>query len=156
MSQDIEIAHVNLYLPDRDLWEERRIIYIGRQLHRRDLPHSLWANQFKLSDNATLAERQENLRNYARQFATQALRVKSLPKLLGSTLVCWCGGTSLCHGHFLAAAAFLVPTQARAEWQSACERAAEYAIAEHRVRRSGKPLRPTLETIEQYCGKVPA
>lgn len=156
MTGQIEIAHVRAYFDTYATWERDRVVYIGRRMgrHKVPLPQSMWANAFKLPENPTLADRHECLRNYARQFADQTLRITSLPKLFGCTLVCWCGGASLCHGHFLAAAAHLVPQNNRNRWREACQTAVEYAIAEHRRRGSGLPLIPTAENLAEYLPAV--
>lgn len=150
----ITIGHVQMHLEQRDRWEDLGMVYIGRQMRRLSLPMSLWANQFRLPDAPTRGDREECLRSYARQFADQPLRVRALPQLAGKTLLCWCGGGSLCHGHFLAAAVHLVPVNESPRWADACRMAVEFAIAEHRARRSGQPLPPTVEALRQYGVEV--
>lgn len=146
----ITIGHVTMHIEQRERWDELGMVYIGRRMNRLSLGTSLWANQFRLPDSPTRGDREECLRGYASQFHLQPLRVKSLPQLAGKTLLCWCGGSSLCHGHFLAAAVHLVPVHQPARWADACRMAVEFAIAEHRARRSGQPLPPTVEALRQY------
>lgn len=150
----ITIAHINMHWDTRPDWEQLGMLYIGRQSPRHSLPMSLWANQFKLPDHATRGDREECLRKYAGQFPLQAMRCRGLPQLAGKTLLCWCGGASLCHGHFLAAAHYLVAGVPPERREAACRMAVEYAIAEHRARRSGEPLPPTCEALRSYGVEV--
>jgi hypothetical protein len=150
----ITVAHIALHWETRPDWERLGLLYIGRQHSRRSLPMSLWANQFKLPDHATRGDREECLRKYAAQFASQAMRCRFLPQLAGKTLLCWCGGASLCHGHFLAAAHYLVPANQPERWADACRMAVEYAIAEQRVRKSDRPIPPTVEALRTYGVEV--
>lgn len=149
-SSQITVAHINLHWDTRPDWEQLGMLYIGRQNPRQRLPMSLWANQFKLPDHPTRADREVCLRSYASQFHLQAMRCRSLPQLAGKTLLCWCGGASLCHGHFLAAAHYLVPANQPERWADACRMAVEYAIVEFNVRRSGQPIPPTVEALREY------
>lgn len=75
-------------------------IYIGRANRYFGLPHSKWANPFKLTTRNP-RDRQLVITAYREWVLKNDDLVSALPELRGKRLVCWCKPLP-CHGDVLA------------------------------------------------------
>lgn len=72
-------------------------LYIGRGNPKHNLPHSKWANPFKIGEDGT---REEVLVKYYQWILNQPDLLASLPELRKKRLACWCSPRG-CHGDIL-------------------------------------------------------
>lgn len=83
-----------------DQWDDSRFVYIGRANLGYHLPHSPWANPYRI-DRDTPENRAAAIANYRSHIQNLVAQGRvRIDDLVGKTLVCWCSPQA-CHGDVL-------------------------------------------------------
>ena len=85
-------------------WDSESYLYIGRKVAYYNLAQSVWANPFRLTDEAKRGSTLEKYRTHI--LYKLAFYYLDISTLTGKILVCWCKGTHgtidvPCHGDIL-------------------------------------------------------